>query len=138
MPRSDEKFKEHMREFCLHHQIYTARNDPITRLINDAFTEIPVSISRKDDNGFTPLRVAAAALNPIATRTLLELGTREDLAKRDNTDTRTPLMMCSDELRVSRECQETFLGKWGGYSDDRPHVEAMLKRVLGDIGTNEE
>ncbi|GBE88241.1 hypothetical protein SCP_1300560 [Sparassis crispa] len=134
-----EEKEEYARKYPLHNKIFCATKEDIEQIIRATFLQNPLSIRRQDDEGFTPIHRAAEAHNLIATNILLELGVQEDLVKRDNARLRTPLMLCTDQLRLTRELQETRHRRWLGYSYSGLRVEAMLKRAMGQYaGTDDE
>ncbi|KAL6302447.1 hypothetical protein BKA93DRAFT_736745 [Sparassis latifolia] len=134
-----EEKEEYARKYPLHNKIFCATKEDIEQIIRATFLQNPLSIRRQDDEGFTPIHRAAEAHNLIATNVLLELGVQEDLVKRDNAPLRTPLMLCTDQLRLTRELQETRHRRWLGYSYSGLRVEAMLKRAMGQYaGTDDE
>ncbi|GBE88559.1 hypothetical protein SCP_1303760 [Sparassis crispa] len=104
--------QEYTANYPLHDQICRISDDGIEQIIRAAFLEDQTSITQKDNKGFTPLHRAAESLNIIATKILLELGVQEDLLRRDNTDLKTPMMLCADQLRVLKELQEIKQGRW--------------------------
>ncbi|KAL6307619.1 hypothetical protein BKA93DRAFT_727485 [Sparassis latifolia] len=111
----------------------------LEQIIRAAFLQDQTSITQKDNKGFTPLHRAAESLNVIATKILLELGVQEDLLRRDNMDLKTPMMLCTDQLRVFKELQEIKQGRWVGHGRGGLQVEAMLKRAMGNFaGTDIE
>jgi hypothetical protein len=87
-----------------------------------------------DIHGLTPVHVAAASENAHALRALLSLdphGIAEDLKDRKNKDGLTPLEGLETSMRSTRECMETLVGVWKGYSDDALSCEYLLKKALG-------
>ncbi|KZT07691.1 uncharacterized protein LAESUDRAFT_811942 [Laetiporus sulphureus 93-53] len=106
-------------EFPLHDRILRLKLDKIVKYIREAFGRDALAIRQKDKDGFTPLHMAAAAINIAAVKTLLELGAQENVFDKDNSDWKTPLM------------------RWTGYAEDGLLVEATLRRAMGeDIGAD--
>ena len=72
-------------------------------------------------------------------RTLLALGVRDDLIRRDKSDGLTPLEVCAKEMQSIREFQETLLGRWDGYAEDQLKIKVILKRAMGHtIGMSDD
>ena len=88
-------------------------------------------IHKQDQDGFTPLYLAAAQGNAPAIGTLLELGAASDLNNYANKEGMTPLERIDETMRSEREFSETLLQQWDGYSGEQLAVQAMLKRALG-------
>ncbi|OSX58731.1 hypothetical protein POSPLADRAFT_1152251 [Postia placenta MAD-698-R-SB12] len=137
---ADVKREERSKLFPLHYRIYDDQSQDIAEYIRAAFTEDPESIRRKDAYGFTPLYVAAAVVNVVAVRTLLELGVGSDVFDRASGDGLTPLMACEAKLRGERDFAETMLlSGWEGHREDGLRTEAMLKRAMEQgVGTDEQ
>jgi hypothetical protein len=80
------------------------------------------------------LHLAAASENLHALRALLELdpaGMAEDLKDAKNKDGVTPLEGLKSTMRSTRECMETLVGMWNGYSDEGLSCEYILNKLMG-------
>lgn len=80
-----------------------------------------------------PIHVAAASENLHAVRALLELdpnGMAEDLKDTRNKEGMAPLDILESSMRSTRECMETMLGVWNGYSDEGLTCEYLLKKAM--------
>lgn len=130
--------EEHEVRYPVHHAIATSVRsgttiEPIIRRVYDADHE---SVRRADDNGLTPLHLAAGLPRLAAVRALLALpeesGVKEDLTRRDNADGVTPLEACEHQMRSTREFSESMLGAWAGNSEDGLRVTLLLRRAAGE------
>ena len=116
----------------------------IEDIVRDTYLNSPDKIRRRDDMGFTPIHIAASFTNLPAVRALLSLppecGISEDLTSRDNVELSTPLEVCEQRLRDTREFTETLVGSLPGGSDDSGlRVLYLLKRAAGeDVGDSED
>ena len=125
--------------FPLHHAIATIDDESIENILRMAHSTDPTLIHRRDDSGFHPLFLATSFGRLYAVRTLLALGVRDDLIRRDNSDGLTPLEVCAKEMQSIREFQETLLGRWDGYAEDQLKIKVMLKRAMGHtIGMSDD
>ncbi|OBZ78418.1 hypothetical protein A0H81_02167 [Grifola frondosa] len=128
----------HEVEFAVHHAIADDKRKhiDIAAKIRDAYAADPTSVRKRDEDGVTPLYLAAGLMDLGAVRALLSLppesGIIEDLTRRDNADGMTPLEVCERQMVSTREFSETMLGVWGGYDDDSLRVTVLLKRAAGE------
>lgn len=124
----------------LHVMIAATRLDlpvpDIAQKIRGAYSRDPSSIHLKDENGFTPLHLAATFANFEAVQALLSLppdsGIFADLHLRNNSQGLTPLEACEREMRNLREFSETLLGTWKGHSVSALRIVYLLKRAAGE------
>jgi hypothetical protein len=127
--------------FPLHITIVNTKSPNIDHIIRESFFRDPSSISRVDENGFTPIWVAVASENIQAVRTLLSLfsmthplpNVHPDLLSHNNAEFVTPLEKVADRMRSGREFEVTLLGTWGGFKDDDLKLKLMLKRAMGHV-----
>lgn len=139
----DEQIR-HRRKYPLHHAACDPQVTPsqLDVLIEELFKSNPDSIRSRDENGYTPLHVAAHCASIPAIRALLALpspGPRNDLAKRDNVDGTNVLETCQRKMRTERETEEKHDGHWHGYPEAFLRTEYMLKLAVGeDVGGLDE
>lgn len=115
----------------------------IAQVIHTSYERDPGSVRQPDDQGYTPLYLAAGFEHLPAVLALLALppesGILDDLRSRDNADGLTPLETCEREIRSTREFTETLLKDWDGYPDDSLRLVWNLKRAAGeDVGSEDE
>lgn len=114
---------------------------PIDNFIRGCYAHDAGSVRKPNEKGLTPLHAAAMHKNLLAIKTLLELGVRDDLSKRDNSLGKTPVGCAEFVLKHEREAAELQDGskKWRGHSDDSLEVVWTLRHEAGeDVGTLEE
>ncbi|OCH95440.1 hypothetical protein OBBRIDRAFT_883992 [Obba rivulosa] len=93
-PRDKSSWKRyHEEHYPLHFHILVLFNEPAESYVRSDFAENPETISKKDEQGFTPVYLAAAVFDIPALRALLELGsdlnvggTDEEFLRRDSWD----------------------------------------------------
>lgn len=99
----------------------------------------PAIIHSQDAAGLTPLHVAAGLMNKQAVDTLLlpEIGGSEDLQRRDNPESTTPLEALEFSMRSNEEFSQAMLEK-----DQAPYPDAglrcayALRKAMGEnVGT---
>ena len=117
--------------FPLHFALINLPRSEVPNAIKSFHALDPTSIHKQDQDGFTPLYLAAAQGNAPAVGTLLELGVASDLNNYANKEGMTPLERIDETMRSEREFSETLLQQWDGYSGEQLAVQAMLKRALG-------
>ncbi|CAL1705726.1 unnamed protein product [Somion occarium] len=150
----EERMRAHMQRYMLHHLIAAssatmagplgmpmlpqlAQLPQIEQTIAQVNITNPDAIHRQDEQGMTPLHLAAGMHNLRALRALLgpSLGpnnARSELERRDNTDGVTPLEACEREMRNDKEFRETMLGAWNGYPDEGLRCAYELRRAMGE------
>ena len=100
----------------------------------------PSCVSKKDENGITPIYLAASSSQLNVTRLLLEKGANvADLRTRETADRITPLMAIQDNLRKSRNFlsgRVTYIGRNPCKAPlaDEVEIERLLKEAIGDYG----
>ncbi|KAF9245245.1 hypothetical protein BU15DRAFT_41028 [Melanogaster broomeanus] len=115
----------------LHTAVARDKTPSVATTIHAARGVDPTSLSAQDQQGLRPIYVAVAAENLPAVRALLSSGVREDLFKRDNVESMTPLEECAKTMKATRDFSETLIGDWNGYSDESLLIKAALKRAMG-------
>ncbi|KAL6307177.1 hypothetical protein BKA93DRAFT_718300, partial [Sparassis latifolia] len=137
----------HQERYPVHHAIakslHPGGGAPIGDTIRTAYSVDHASVRKKDDNGISPLHLAAGLLSLPAVEALLALpeesGVREDLTLRDNKDGVTPFEACEHMMRSTKEFSETMLGVWNGHQDEGLKIAATLRRAAGEqVGTDDE
>ncbi|KAF7362384.1 Ankyrin repeat family protein [Mycena venus] len=121
--------EDQQRQFPLHSAIVNDKTANVASTIQVAHDRDPASIHKPDDMGFTPLFVAVANMNLVATQKLLAYDLRADLENAVNAEGVTPLERLEDTMRSGREFAEMF-GVWKGYSEDELTMQHLLKRAM--------
>lgn len=124
---------------------YNQAAPSIIPVISDAFLRDPESVHKRDQNGMTPLHIAAGFGCSDAIEALLSPGilahSPSDINRRDNTEGKTPLECLEADIRSTREFADAMLTD----ADQKPASDAhmrslwVLKRALGEnVGTMAE
>jgi len=121
-------------QYPLHYEICTPTNPSIVPTILAAHHADAGDVHKRDIHGFTPVHIAAVNENVHALRALLSLDSdriAEDLKDRKNGGGITSLEGSENSMRSMKECMETLVGVWRGYSDDALSCEYLLKEAMG-------
>jgi hypothetical protein len=135
--------------FPVHILVANEKSANVDNMLRTVYAANPNSICTRDENGYSPIWIAAAAGNIHAARSLISLfslthplpAVHPNLTNRLNDVFLTPLEKASERMRSEREFSETLLQTWEGYKDEDLMLEVLLKRAMGmDVteGTNEE
>ena len=147
-PAAEASVEAHRHKYWLHHRISAsssalctpaqqAKLSSIEKDIETAHGRDPRLIHKPDENGMTPLHLAASMHNFPAVRALLGplLGSnnaRSELNRRDNTDGDTPLEACERSMLNLKEFSEAMLGRWNGYPDEALKCAYELRKAMGE------
>lgn len=135
----------HARKYPLHHAVsdLTLTAAQLNATIKDLLDDNPDAIRSQNEDGWTPLHVAARKGNVYAVRVLLALfspGPQDDLPKRDNLEGTNLLEGCQAAMWESKVFADTFLdGECNGFSEALLRMEYILKVASGgDVGGLDE
>lgn len=118
---------------------------PLEQFLRTVYQNNPALIHLQDDNGMTPLHVAASSFNKPAIEKLLQTGAAADLQRRDNLIQKTPLEMtefiCMSHTRTKRDALANMLGLHvlEPYPVDGLKCAYVLRKAAGEtLGTEAE
>lgn len=141
--------EERVEQFPLHVAIASIKDEAVQTIIQKTNAQDTTGslIRKRDENGITPVYIAAGMANIYALRELIALGVGGgddgvSLTSRDNSEGMTPLEKLEEGMRSNREFMETLLGSWNGYSEGELLSELCLKRAMGmdvfGVGSDED
>ncbi|EMD30885.1 hypothetical protein CERSUDRAFT_100894 [Gelatoporia subvermispora B] len=114
----------------------TVNEQVIGQLIFTGYENDAAAVRRRDEDGLSPLHLAAQLLHLRAINALLSLprdtGVHEDLHTRENANGDSPLESCEHMVRDEGQLMETVWRKWDGYPEHALNVVLTLRRAAGE------
>ncbi|THH28394.1 hypothetical protein EUX98_g5790 [Antrodiella citrinella] len=128
-----------IRHYTLKGALKDRQMKPIDVSIRECCSRNPAKLHEQDHRGLTPLHTAAMYSDLLSVKTLLELGAREDLTKRDNTDGMTPYEFIAEIMGRQRRQEEMRHGRWSGHPDQSLEIAWTFEKAQNEnVGTFQE
>lgn len=107
--------------------------DDLDYVISKRYLADPSIIHQRDDLGSTPLYIAVMKLRVSAVWTLLALGARDDIDRRDNIFRLTAREICERNMIEERYVRDGLDGTFDGFDEKYLRMMWMMKKYGDDV-----